>query len=127
MNATAYQDTFAADNLPPRALWPELCFDLPQLQYPQRLNCVYELLDRMALEACADKVAIHGKDESWTYAQLLAKVNRIANVLRLDMRLATAGSRVLLRGSNGPMLAASVLAVMKAGCIAVPTMPLLRA
>jgi len=32
-----------------------------------------------------------------------------------------------LRGSNSPMLAACVLAVLKAGYIAVPTMPLLRA
>ncbi|MBV8664942.1 MAG: AMP-binding protein [Burkholderiaceae bacterium] len=123
MTATAYEDTFAADNLPARELWPELCFDLPELQYPERLNCVHELLDHGGL---SDKLAIHGSRESWTYAQLRANVNRIANVLRCDMRLAT-GSRVLLRGCNGPMMAACVLAVMKAGCIAVPTMPLLRA
>ena len=37
------------------------------------------------------------------------------------------GNRVLLRGPNNPMLVASWLAVMKAGAIAVTTMPLLRA
>lgn len=37
------------------------------------------------------------------------------------------GNRVLLRGANHPMMAAAVLAVLKAGLIAVPTMPLLRA
>jgi len=126
MTVTAYKDTFASDNLPPRELWPEISFDLPELQYPERLNCVVELLDRMVASGCADKVAIFSRDETWTYAQLQAKVNRIARVLRDDLQLAT-GSRVLLRGSNGPMLAACVLAVMKAGYIAVPTMPLLRA
>jgi 2-aminobenzoate-CoA ligase len=126
MTATAYEDTFASDNLPPRELWPEIFFDLPELHYPERLNCVAELLDRMVASGCADKVAIFSHDETWTYAQLEAKVNRIARVLRDDLQLAT-GSRVLLRGSNSPMLAACILAVMKAGYIAVPTMPLLRA
>lgn len=42
------------------------------------------------------------------------------------MRL-VAGNRVLLRGANNPMMAACVLALWKAGCVAVPTMPLLRA
>ena len=126
MIATAYQDTFAHDNLPSRALWPELRFDLPELQYPERLNCTVELLDRMAVGARADKVAIYGKSETWTYAQLARHVNRIAALLRDELRLAT-GSRVLLRGGNSPMMAACVLAVWKAGYIAVPTMPLLRA
>ena len=31
---------FARDNLPPRELWPEFKFDLPELHYPERLNCV---------------------------------------------------------------------------------------
>jgi 2-aminobenzoate-CoA ligase len=37
------------------------------------------------------------------------------------------GNRVLLRGANCPAMAASILAVLKAGLVAVPTMPLLRA
>jgi len=130
MSATAYADTFASDNLPPRAAWPELLFELPELQYPERLNCTVELLDKMAVGQRAGKPVIHGrlngKDETWTYAQLLDQVNRIAAVLHDDLQLPT-GSRVLLRGSNGPMMAACSLAVWKAGCIAVPTMPLLRA
>ena len=39
MNGTAYLDTFANDNLPPREQWPELLFELPELAYPERLNC----------------------------------------------------------------------------------------
>ena len=40
MAKTGHVDTFARDNLPPRAQWPEFKFDLPELQYPERLNCV---------------------------------------------------------------------------------------
>ncbi len=46
MNPSAHVDTFARDNLPPRAQWPEFLFDLPELRYPPRLNCAVELLDR---------------------------------------------------------------------------------
>ncbi|MCH8618882.1 benzoate-CoA ligase family protein [Undibacterium sp. TS12] len=123
---SAHLDTFAYDHLPPRELWPELIFSLPELQYPERLNCVAELLDKMCATGFADKIAIRSQNESWTYAHLLATVNRIAHVLLEDMHLQT-GNRVMLRGANNPMMAASVLAVIKAGCIAVPTMPLLRA
>ncbi len=61
-----------------------------------------------------------------TYAQLQAQVNRIAHVLIDDMKLLP-GNRVLLRAPNTPMLAACWLAVVKAGLIAVGSMPLLRA
>jgi 2-aminobenzoate-CoA ligase len=61
-----------------------------------------------------------------SYAQLAARVNRIANVLVRDLGM-VAGNRVLLRGPNSPMMVAATLAVMKAGGVAVPTMPLLRA
>ena len=46
MRYTAHLDTFARDNLPPRHLWPEFLFELPELQYPQRMNCATELLDK---------------------------------------------------------------------------------
>jgi len=126
MTETAYLDSFANDNLPARELWPELLFELDELSYPERMNCAAELLDKMVAAGHAGSPAIHGAHSSWTYAALLEQVNRIANVLRDDLRLTT-GNRVLVRGANNPMMAACVLAVWKAGCIAVPTMPLLRA
>ena len=43
MRYTAHTDTFARDNLPPRHQWPELIFELPELQYPQRMNCATEV------------------------------------------------------------------------------------
>ena len=59
-------------------------------------------------------------------AELLAQANRIAHVLVEDLGLVP-GNRVLLRAPNNPMLAACWFAVLKAGGIAVGTMPLLRA
>jgi 2-aminobenzoate-CoA ligase len=125
MTVSAHQDTFARDNLPPPALLPECVFDLPELQYPDRINCVTDLLDRMAGGGQAQRIAIYGRGEAWTYADLRDKVDRICHVLQQDLQLVP-GNRVLLRGANNPMMAACFLAVLKAGCIAVPTMPLLR-
>ncbi|MYM26325.1 AMP-binding protein [Duganella sp. FT135W] len=120
--ASAYTDHFARAHLPPPELWPELRFDLPELQYPPRLNCAAELL----VGGVPAHVALRGAGGDWTYGQLQQQVNRIAHVLRGQLKLET-GNRVLLRGANTPMMAACVLAVIKAGLIAVPTMPLLRA
>ncbi|MGO4474741.1 AMP-binding protein [Massilia sp. 2TAF26] len=123
---SAHVDTFARDHLPPVGEWPELVFDLPELQYPARLNCVAELLDRHVAEGRGERRAIQGEHHAWTYAGLQRQVDRIAHVLRADMGLVP-GNRVLLRGANCPSMAAAVLAVLKAGLVAVPTMPLLRA
>ncbi|HTO45163.1 MAG TPA: AMP-binding protein [Burkholderiales bacterium] len=123
---TAHVDTFARDHLPPRDQWPELVFDTAELRYPDRLNCVVELLDRAVVAGRGEYTAIRSPAATLTYAQLLTLVNRIAHVLSEELALVP-GSRVLLRGPNNPMMAACWLAVVKAGCIAVATMPLLRA
>jgi len=120
-------DTFARDRLPPAADLPEFIFDLPELQFPERLNSAVELLDRRVERGDGDRRCIVASDGTvWTYLQLQAQVNRIARVLVEDMGLIP-GNRVLLRGANSPMLAACFLGVIKAGGIAVGTMPLLRA
>jgi 2-aminobenzoate-CoA ligase len=119
-------DTFARDHLPPEDQWPDLIFELPELQYPDRLNCVVELLDRAIDQGWGDRPAIMGDGIRWTYNDLLEQVNRCANVLTNDMNLVS-GNRVLLRGANHPKMAVAWLAVAKAGMIAVTTMPLLRA
>ena len=121
---SAYVDTFAADNLPRRELWPEFRFDVPEVRYPARINCAAELLDRMAAKA-GGRIVIRTPDGQCTYAQFMAQANRIAHVLVNDMGLVP-GNRVLLRGPNNPMMAACWFAVMKAGGIVVATMPLLR-
>jgi 2-aminobenzoate-CoA ligase len=123
--ASAHLDTFARDNLPPREQWPELCFDLAGLQYPERLNCAVELLDAMVARGFGERLAIVTPGRRLTYAQLLDEANRIAALLRDDLGLVP-GNRVLLRGYNEATTAACWLGIIKAGCIAVTTMPLLR-
>ncbi|HQW21528.1 MAG TPA: AMP-binding protein [Rhodocyclaceae bacterium] len=126
MASSAYLDTFARDNLPSADAWPEFIFELPMLNYPQRLNCAVELLDRMVATGHGERVALRTRDGECTYRQLLARANRIARVLCEELHLQP-GNRVLLRGANHPMLVACWLGALKAGCIVVTTMPLLRA
>ncbi|CAG2137599.1 AMP-binding protein [Cupriavidus numazuensis] len=129
MAITAHLDTFARDRLPPPQAWPEFRFNA-DTDYPERLNCAVELVDRHVREGRGERVAIRQRRgdgiETITFAQLAALSNRIAHVLTEDMKLVP-GNRVLLRGPNNLMMAASWLATIKAGLIAVPTMPLLRA
>ncbi len=126
MTRSAHVDTFVRDHLPPTDQWPEFIFDRPELQFPERMNAVVELLDRAVAEGHPDRPAILGTGLRWTYGDLQKQVNRIAAVLTEDLGMVP-GNRVLLRGANSPMLAACWLAVLKAGGVAVGTMPLLRA
>jgi 2-aminobenzoate-CoA ligase len=126
MNDTAHVDTFARDNLPPRDQWPEFSCDLPEFRFPAQVNCAAPLLDDKVALGQGERIAVLTPDERWTYRQLLHQANRIANVLVEDMGLVP-GNRVLLPSPNGPMLAACMFAVWKAGGIPVPTMALLRA
>ena len=125
MNHTAHVDTFAADNLPPRELWPDL-INLDRLGYPERLNCAAELLDRAVAEGDGDRVVIRAPGITWTYRDLADHANRVVHVLVREMGL-RAGERVLLHGPNNPMLVACWFGIVKAGGIVVATMPLLRA
>jgi 2-aminobenzoate-CoA ligase len=122
---TAHVDRFVLDRLPPPELLPEFHFDRPEFQYPERMNAGAELIDR-AIAGWGGRTAIVFPGGAWTYNELARTTNLLASVLREDFALQP-GARVLLRGVNGPMLAALWLAVLKAGCVVVVTMPLLRA
>ena len=149
LDPSAHLDRFARDHLPPPEQWP--VFDgggLAGLDYPKRLNAAVELLDRMVEKGfgarpCLRRETVQWKQiiepdghhpvaypeagtEIWSYADLLERANRIANVLVTELGLQP-GERVLLRDANTPMMAACWFAVLKAGGIAVGTMPLLRA
>ncbi|TAK84671.1 MAG: 2-aminobenzoate-CoA ligase [Betaproteobacteria bacterium] len=130
MTYSAHVDGFARDRLPPKHLWPEFLFERPELTYPGQLNCATELLDEKIFSGDAERPVLHASSDGrrcrWSYRELLERANRIAHVLVNDFGLEP-GNRVLLRSPNNPMLAACLFAVLKAGGIIVPTMPLLRA
>ena len=131
---SSHTDTFTRDRLPPGDQWPLFIADRPELDYPETLNAAVELVDRHVLEGRGQRTALYGVKNieahsgpfSWTYAELQDQVNRIAQVLTQDLGLVP-GNRILLRGGNSPMMAACLLGALKAGLVAVPTMPLLRA
>ena len=76
---SAHVDSFARDNLPPLPDWPELLFELPELQYPGRLNCATELLDKPVTRGHGHRVAMRTPDGECTYTQLFTQANRIAS------------------------------------------------
>ncbi|CAA9439378.1 MAG: Acyl-coenzyme A synthetases/AMP-(fatty) acid ligases, partial [uncultured Ramlibacter sp.] len=123
---SAQPDRFVHDRLPPRGQWPQLRYDLPELQLPDRLNLVEQLLDNAAAKGFAERPLLQSARITLTYADVRDRVDRIARVLVEDLKLVP-GNRVLLRGGNSIGLALAWLAVVKAGLVAVATMPLLRA
>jgi len=122
---SAHVDTFAHDNLPAAELQPEFICTLPSLHFAGQLNCAAELLDRHIVEGRGERTCLRTSDVAWTYAELQRQANRVANVLVHEMGLVP-GNRVLLRAPNNPMMVAAWFGVIKAGGIAVATMPLLR-
>ncbi len=126
MQRSGHLDKFTRDSLPPAPRWPDFLLDGPRFAYPERLNCVSALLDRWIADGLGDRPCLIAPAGAWTYGEVAERVNRIANVLVEQLGLVS-GNRVLLRAANTPMLVAVYLAVMKAGGVAVATMPLLRA
>jgi 2-aminobenzoate-CoA ligase len=123
---SAHVDTFCRDHLPPREQWPELLLDEPWLRYPERLNCATALLDATIAEHGGDRPCLRSPGgPTWTYDELRAAANRIAHVLTAELGVVP-GARVLLRGPNTPWLVACWFGVLKAGAVAVATMPMLR-
>ena len=117
--------TTFTDHRPPKELWPERTYSLPELSYDTKLNLAVALLDSH-VDAGRDAntaVIFHGRRIS--YGELSVLVNRIGNGLRSHG--VKPGSRVLLRMPNRPEFVATWLAVQKLGAVCVSTMPMLRA
>ena len=118
-------DDFVTANLSPADAQPEFLFDAATT-FPKRLNAAVWLIDRAVMDGDGALPAIRTEDGDWTYAHLADVTDRIARVLVEEERLAR-GARVLLRGANSAWLYAAWAGVLKAGGVAVTTMPLLRA
>ncbi len=124
LGPTAHVDTFARDNLPPAALWPDL--PLGELSYPERLNAAVELTDAMVARGFGDRTALIGNGRRRTYKELADWTGRLAHALVDDLGVVP-GARVLIRSANNPAMVAAWLAATKAGAVVVNTMPMLRA
>jgi 2-aminobenzoate-CoA ligase len=125
LSPSAHVDTFCRDNLPPAGQWPDLDLGFPGLDYPERLNAADELLDATMAARGAGRRCVLSPEETWSYGDLAAKARQVARVLTEDLGLVP-GNRVLLRGPNNPWLVACWFGVLKAGGVAVTTMPMLR-
>ncbi len=123
---SAQLDRFVHDRLPPPELRPTLRYDLPELQFPAQLNLVEALLDKAPAKGFGQRPLLRSSRVTFSYEEVAERVNRIAQWLTEDMGLVP-GNRVLLRGGNSIGMALCWLAVVKAGMVAVATMPLLRA
>jgi len=121
---SAHIDTFVRDNLPPRELWPELKFTLPELQFGARYNAS-NILDAAIASGHGDSSAVLFSSTALTYAALLQEASRIAHVLTHDHGLVP-GNRVLIHASNTRLSIAVWWGVLRAGGVAVGTMPMLR-
>lgn len=129
LHPSGHVDAFPRSQLPPVDQWPVFNLTGPYA-YPPGLNAAVELLDRVIRAGHGARVALvtpeaAGGWQETTYAELSAQVDALAHVL-VDMGLVS-GNRVLLRGYNGRWMAAAWLATLKAGMVAVATMPMLRA
>lgn len=123
---SAQPDHFVHDRLPPPEQWPELRFDRPELLLPAQVNAVQALFQRAVEAGHGDRPLFRSDERTLTYAQAQIEVNRIANVLTVELGLVP-GNRVLLRGGNSVAMALAWLGTVQAGLVAVATMPLLRA
>ena len=126
---SAQTDRFVHTRLPPPEQCPALRYELPELRALQQAaqrNLVHELLDKALDKGWGDNIMLRSPTRSLSYGQARAEVDRRVGVLRHGLGLEP-GMRVLLRGGNSIEMALAWLAVVKAGLVAVATMPLLRA
>lgn len=120
------KDRFVHDRLPPPDQRAQMCYDLPELRIADQANLVDVLFDQIKARGLMEKSFLRSDKITLTYADTSERINRIAQVLTEDFGLVP-GNRVLLRGGNSIGMALAWLSVVKAGLVAVATMPLLRA
>ena len=124
MSAHTYR--FVLERLPPRKEWPVMLYPDGAPTGSSELNLVAQLLDQAMHSPWADHPLFRSPDTTMSYREALAAVNQRVNLLRGHAGLQP-GQRVLIRGHNSEAFALAWLAVLKAGLIAVSTIPLLRA
>jgi acetyl-CoA synthetase len=99
--------------------WPELDEFNWALEWFDHLGAASDSADRAALRI----VEQDGTDRSWTFAQLSARSNQVANWLRAQG--VKRGDRIVLMLGNQVELWETVLAAMKLGAVVIPATTLL--
>ena len=123
---SAQTDRFVHERLPPNEQCADMRYDRPELEINAQVNLVDVLLSQIAARGLSSRTFLRSDKVTLTYSEAAEQINRIAQVLTEDFALVP-GNRVLLRGDNSIGMALAWLGVVKAGLIAVATMPLLRA
>jgi len=120
------KDRFVHERLPAALACPQMRYDQPELRIPDQANLVDRLMARAAGEGWLDRPFLRSDRITLTYREADERIRRISQVLTEDFALVP-GNRVLLRGGNSIGMALAWLGVVKAGLVAVASMPLLRA
>jgi 2-aminobenzoate-CoA ligase len=123
---SAQADRFVHDRLPGPELCPQMRYELPGSQIPDQVNLVDRLLNQAEQCGWLDRPFLRSDRITLSYRDADERIRRIAQVLTQDFGLVP-GNRVLLRGGNSVGMALAWLGVVKAGLVAVASMPLLRA
>src|SRR6266852_272535 len=112
-----------ADYLPPRELWPQRLYTLPEFAtYAARFNPTEELLGKAVVAGRGERTAVLFEDQRITYNQLHNQANKFANALR-DLGVQE-GDRLILRTPNIPPALVANFAILKLGAVCAPTSPL---
>ena len=123
---SAQLDRFVHDRLPPPEQLADMRYDLPEFVIEAQANLVDVLFSQITARGLSDQPFLRSDKITLSYTDAADRINRIAQVLTEDFALVP-GNRVLLRGGNSIGMALAWLGVVKAGLVAVATMPLLRA
>jgi 2-aminobenzoate-CoA ligase len=76
---SAHIDRFVIDRLPPAARQAQMLRDLPELHFPDQLNLVHELLDRVDEKGWGDRPLLRSPRITLSYREARERVNRIAH------------------------------------------------
>ena len=112
-----------AEYLPPREVWPERIYTLPEFAtYPEQFNPTEELLGKAVTTGKGERTAVLFEDQRLTYNQLLSQANKFGSALR-ELGVEP-GDRVLLRTPNIPPALVANFGILKIGAVFTPTSPL---
>ncbi|MFZ9314779.1 MAG: AMP-binding protein [Burkholderiaceae bacterium] len=122
-------DRFVHDRLPPPTQQPQILRARPEFQFPQAFNLTDFLFEKGSAHRGPNAPLFQGLEPgsaALSYRQAAERADQIAHLVRTRLGLAS-GSRVLIHAPNSAETALVWLGLVKAGMVAVATMPLLRA